>query len=55
MISPAKAQERVACESPSARELARGSLLEQFGVGDPDVIELQAGEFEAAQRDASGR
>ena len=30
------------------RELARGSLLDQFGVGDPDVIELQAGEFEAA-------
>ena len=51
MISPAKAQERVACESPSARELARGSLLEQFGVGDPDVIELQAGEFEAALGD----
>ena len=51
MISPAKAQERAACESPSARELARGSLLEQYGVGDPDVIELQAGEFEAALGD----
>jgi len=48
VISPAKAQERAACESPSARESARGSLLEQYGVGDPDVIELQAGEFEAA-------
>jgi len=48
VISPAKAQERAACESPSARELAGGSLLEQYGVGDPDVIELQAGEFEAA-------
>jgi len=34
------------------RELARGSLLDQFGVGDPDVIELQAGEFEAALGDA---
>ena len=30
------------------RELARGSLLEQYGAGDPEVIELQAGEFEAA-------
>ena len=48
MISPTNAQERTACESPSARELARGSLLEQYGAGDPDVIELQAGEFEAA-------
>ncbi len=34
------------------RELAGGSLLDQFGVGDPDVIELQAGEFEAALGDA---
>ena len=34
------------------RELARGSLLDQFGVGDPDVIELQAGNFEAALGDA---
>ncbi len=50
-ISPARTQERVACESPSARQLARGSLLQQFGVGDPDVIELQAGEFEAALGD----
>ncbi len=45
------AQERVACESPSAREQAGGSLLEQYGVGDPDVIELQAGAFEAALGD----
>ena len=44
-------QERVACESPSAREQAGGSLLEQYGVGDPDVIELQAGAFEAALGD----
>lgn len=46
-ISPARAQDRLACESPSARELAEGSLLELYGVGDPDVIELLAGEFEA--------
>ena len=51
MISPARTQERVACESPSARQLARGSLLQQFGVGDPDVIELQAGQFEIALGD----
>jgi len=51
VVSPAMAQERVACESPAARKLTRGSLLEQFGVGDPDVIELQAGEFEAALGD----
>ena len=28
------------------------SLLERYGVGDPDVVELQAGEFEAALGDA---
>ena len=50
-ISPAKAQNRAACESPSARELATGSLLEQYGVGDPDVVELQAGAIEAALGD----
>ena len=50
-LSPAMTQERVACESPSAREQAGGSLLEQYGVGDPDVIELQAGAFEAALGD----
>ena len=47
-MTAASAQERVACESQSARELQRGTLLEQFGVGDPDVIELQAGEIEAS-------
>ncbi len=47
VISPARAQDRLACESPSARELAEGSLLELYGVGDPDVIELLASEFEA--------
>ena len=47
VISPVRAQDRLACESPSARELAEGSLLELYGVGDPDVIELLAGEFEA--------
>lgn len=47
VISPARAQDRLACESPSVRELAEGSLLELYGVGDPDVIELLAGEFEA--------
>jgi len=50
-ISPAKAQNRAACESPSARELATDSLLEQYGVGDPDVVELQAGAIEAALGD----
>jgi LPS-assembly protein len=50
-ISPARAQDRAACESPSARELATGSLLEQYGVGDPDVVELQAGAIEAALGD----
>jgi LPS-assembly protein len=47
VISTASAQDRPACESPSARESASGSLLELYGVGDPDVIELLAGEFEA--------
>jgi len=47
VISTASAQDRPACESPSARELARGSLLELYGVGEPDVLELLAGEFEA--------
>ncbi len=46
-ISTASAQDRPACESPSARELASGSLLELYGAGDPDVIELLVGEFEA--------
>ena len=50
-ISPAKAQNRAACESPSARELATDSLLEQYGVGNPDVVELQAGAIEAALGD----
>jgi len=50
-ISPAIAQDRAACETPSARELATDSLLEQYGVGDPDVVELQAGAFEAALGD----
>jgi LPS-assembly protein len=50
-INPAMAQDRAACESPSARELATGSLLEQYGVGDPDVVELQAGAIEAALGD----
>ena len=45
------AQERAACQTPSARELASDSLLERFGVGNPDVIELQAGEFEAGLGD----
>ena len=52
MINPAEAQDSAACESPSARELARGSLLEQYGAGDPNVIELQTGEFEASLGDA---
>ncbi len=51
MISPAKAQDRAACESPSLREVATGSLLAQYGVGDPDVVELQAGAFKAALGD----
>ena len=51
VISPARAQDRAVCESPSARELARGSLLEQYGVGESDVIELQAGEIVAALGD----
>ncbi len=51
MVSPAKAQDRVACDSPSLREVATGSLLAQYGVGDPDVVELQAGAFEAALGD----
>ena len=50
-ICPAWAQDRAACQSPSARELAGGSLLDRFGVGDPNIIELQAGEFEAALGD----
>jgi len=47
VTSPATAQNRAACEAPSARELATDSLLDQYGVGDADVIELLAGEFEA--------
>jgi LPS-assembly protein len=50
-ICPARAQDRAACQSPSARELASDSLLDRFGVGDPNIIELQAGEFEAALGD----
>ncbi len=46
-IGPALAQQRGACETPSARQLAADSLLERYGVGDEEVIELQAGEFEA--------
>ena len=50
-ISPAKAQDRAACETPSARELSRDSLLDQYGVGDPDVVEFLTGEFEAQLAD----
>jgi LPS-assembly protein len=50
-VDPAGAEDRVACDTPSARELAQGSLLQQYGVGDPDVIELQAGQLEAALGD----
>ncbi len=48
LVGPAMAQGRGACETPSARELMTDSLLEQYGAGEEDVIELQAGEFEAA-------
>jgi LPS-assembly protein len=48
VINPAKAQDRAVCQPASARELAGDSLLELYGAGDPDVIELQAGEIEAA-------
>jgi LPS-assembly protein len=51
VIGPAVAQDRGACETPSARELATDSLLQQYGVGEEDVIELQAGEFEASLGD----
>jgi LPS-assembly protein len=50
-VSPVRAQQRVVCEAPSQRELASESLLELYGVGEPDVVELQAGEFEAAVGD----
>ncbi len=51
IIGPAMAQSRGACETPSARELMTDSLLEQYGAGEEDVIELQAGEFEATLGD----
>ena len=51
VLSPARAQDRAACQTPSARELASDSLLDRFGAGDPNIIELQAGEFEAALGD----
>ncbi len=51
VIGPAVAQDRAACETPSARELTTDSLLERYGVGEEDVIELQAGEFEATLGD----
>jgi LPS-assembly protein len=50
-ISLASAQDPAACQSPSARELASSTLLDRFGVGDPNVIEFLAGEFEAALGD----
>ena len=50
-IHPASAQQRNDCEAPSLRDMAQGSLLQQYGVGDPDVIELQAGALEAALGD----
>lgn len=48
LTSLAGAQERSACEAPSARESAQESLLERYGVSDSDVVELQAGEVEAS-------
>lgn len=51
LITPATAQERAACESTSARQRAEDSLLERFGAGNPDVIELQVGEIEVALGD----
>lgn len=46
-ISPAEAQQRPQCAAPPRAEIADESLLAAFGEGDPDVIELQAGELEA--------
>lgn len=48
LVTSTLAQDRAACQSPLAREREEESLLERFGIGDPDVIELQAGEFEAS-------
>jgi len=46
------AQQADACRAASMRELAGDSLLEQYGPGDPGVIELRAGAVEAALGDA---
>ena len=43
-----QAQNTLRCEAPTLPEHAGESLLERFGSGDPNVLELQAGEFEAS-------
>lgn len=50
-MNPAGAQDNSACVSPALRGMQNESLLAQFGVGDPDVIELQVGALEAALGD----
>jgi LPS-assembly protein len=44
----ARAQDPARCVVPPLTGTDRESLLERFGTGDPDVIEFQVGELEAA-------
>ena len=44
-FSSASAQDR--CAAPQLPAIAEGSLLEEFGPGDPEVIEFLTGELEA--------
>jgi LPS-assembly protein len=47
-LSPATAQERLVCAVPETRQLDNESLQEEFGSGDPQVIELLVGEIDAS-------
>lgn len=46
--SPVMAQGRQACAAPTISQLDSDSLLSEFGVGDPNVLELLVGELEAS-------
>jgi len=47
-LSPAMAQERLACATPETSQLDNSLLQAEFGSGDPGAIELLVGEFEAS-------
>ena len=46
-ISPASGQDRLQCATPLLPAEDENSLLSRYGVGNPGVIEFQAGEVEA--------